>query len=226
VNWCEPKGMRVLIVEDEERLADAIARGLRREGMAIDLAYDGGGALDRINTVDYDVVVLDRDLPVVHGDDVCRALRDEASSARVLMLTASGAVDDLVDGLSLGADDYLGKPFAFEELVARLRALGRRMAVPVRTELRCGDIAVDLSRRLATRGSRDLNLSPKELVVLEVLLRAEGAVVSAEDLLTRAWDEYADPFTNAPRVTMMTLRRKLGDPPVIETVVGAGYRIR
>ncbi len=226
MNGCEAERMRVLIVEDEERLANAIARGLRREGMAVDLAYDGGGALDRINTVDYDVVVLDRDLPVVHGDDVCRALRDEASSARVLMLTASGAVDELVDGLNLGADDYLGKPFAFEELVARLRALGRRMPVPVTTVLRRGDIAVDLSRRLATRDGQNLDLSPKELLVLEVLLRADGAVISAEDLLTRAWDEHADPFTNAPRVTMMTLRRKLGDPPVIETVVGAGYRIR
>ena len=226
MNGRDAERVRVLIVEDEERLADAIARGLRREGMLVDLAYDGGGAVERLDTVEYDVVVLDRDLPVVHGDDVCRGLRDDASSARILMLTASGGVDDLVEGLTLGADDYLGKPFAFEELVARIRALARRAPVPVTTVLRRGDIALDVGRRLATRGGRDVTLSPKELVVLEVLLRADGAVVSAEDLLMRAWDEHADPFTNAPRVTMMTLRRKLGDPPVIETVVGAGYRIR
>lgn len=225
MSGCEADRMRVLVVEDEEHLAEAIARGLRREGMAVDVAYEGGGALERAQTVDYDVIVLDRDLPVLHGDDVCRALRDDASSARVLMLTASGAVSDLVDGLSLGADDYLGKPFAFEELVARLHALGRRAPVPVTTVLRRGDISLDPYRRTATRGDRRLDLTPKELAVLDVLLRAAGAVVSAEDLLTQAWDEHADPFTNAPRVAVMTLRRKLGEPPVIETVVGAGYRI-
>ena len=218
-------GVRVLVVEDEAALADAIARGLRREGMAVDIAPDGGSALEKTSANAYDVVVLDRDLPVVHGDDVCRTLTSAGASARILMLTASGELDDRVEGLQLGADDYLGKPFAFVELVARIRALARRAAAPVPPVLVHGDITLDPSRRLASRAGRPLALTRKELAVLEVLLAAGGAVVSAEDLLERVWDEHADPFTNTIRVTVMNLRRKLGDPPVIHTVVGAGYRL-
>ena len=216
--------MRVLVVEDEDVLADAVARGLRREGMAVDVALDGHEALGKAMVNDYDVVVLDRDLPGVHGDDVCRALLAEGRQARILMLTASGSVHDRVEGLTLGADDYLPKPFAFVELVARVRTLARRAPAgpPV---LHAGDLEVDPGRRTARRGGRELALSPKEFAVLEVLLAAEGRTVSAEDLLERAWDEFADPFTNTVRVTVMKLRRKLGEPPLIETVPGAGYRM-
>ncbi|MGH9003384.1 MAG: response regulator transcription factor, partial [Acidimicrobiia bacterium] len=212
-------------VEDEEALAAAIARGLRREGMAVDLAADGGSALEKTAANAYDVVVLDRDLPVVHGDDVCRALTAGGAHARILMLTASGELDDRVEGLMLGADDYLGKPFAFVELVARIRALARRASAPVPPVLTHGDITLDAGRRQASRGGKPLALTRKELAVLEVLMAAGGSVVSAEDLLERVWDEHADPFTNTIRVTVMNLRRKLGDPPVIHTVVGAGYRL-
>lgn len=216
--------MRVLVVEDEEVMAEVVSLGLRREGMAVDVALDGREALDKAMVNTYDVVVLDRDLPGVHGDDVCRALVDGGRSPRILMLTASGAVDERVEGLSLGADDYLPKPFAFAELAARVRSLARRTpaAPPV---LRAGDVELDPGRRTARRAGRDLALAPKEFAVLEVLLAADGRTVSAEELLERAWDEFADPFTNTVRVTMVKLRRKLGEPQVIETVPGAGYRM-
>ena len=216
--------MRVLVVEDEEVMAEVVARGLRREGMAVDVAADGAAGLDKALVNDYDVVVLDRDLPRVHGDDVCRTLLDQGRNARILMLTASGSVDDRVTGLSIGADDYLPKPFAFSELVARVRSLARRApaAPPV---LRAADVEVDPGRRRARRAGRDLALAPKEFAVLELLVSADGRVVSAEELLERAWDEFADPFTNTVRVTVMKLRRKLGEPQIIETLPGAGYRI-
>jgi DNA-binding response OmpR family regulator len=217
--------MRVLVVEDEAALAAAVARGLRREGMAVDLAPDGADALDKLACNRYDVVVLDRDLPKVHGDDVCRSLAGSADPVRVLMLTASGDLDDRVAGLSLGADDYLGKPFAFAELVARVRALARRRVAATPPVLCHEDLVVDPARRTATRAGRPLPLTNKEFAVLCVLLGAAGVVVSAEELLERVWDENADPFTNTIRVTVMNLRRKLGDPPVVETVIGAGYRI-
>ena len=214
--------MRVLVVEDEEVMAEAVAVGLRREGMAVDVALDGREALDKGLVNDYDVVVLDRDLPRVHGDDVCRALGGR--QARILMLTASGAVGERVEGLSLGADDYLPKPFAFVELVARVRSLARR-SPSVPPVLQAADVELDAGRRTARRAGRDLGLSPKEFAVLEILLAADGRVVSAEELLERAWDEFTDPFTNTVRVTVMKLRRKLGDPPVIDTLPTAGYRI-
>ncbi len=217
--------MRVLVVEDEQVLADAIARGLRREAMAVDLSHDGASALERIAVNRYDVVVLDRDLPVVHGDEVCRRLAAEPVAPLVLMLTASAGVDDRVDGLTLGADDYLPKPFAFPELVARIRALSRRAGPALPPVIERNGLTLDPARRVASRDGRFLRLTNKELAVLEVLLCADGAVVSSEELLERAWDEHADPFTNAVRVMMVKLRRKLGNPPLIETVPGAGYRI-
>ena len=217
--------MRVLVAEDEQVLADAIRRGLRREGMAVDVVSDGAEALDRLGVNGYDVVVLDRDLPSVHGDDVCRTLAAEPASPRVLMLTASAGIDDRVDGVSLGADDYLPKPFAFAELVARIRALGRRAAPALPPVLSGRGVTVDPARRVASRDGQFLRLTNKELAVLEILLAADGRVVSAEELLEKAWDEHADPFTNAVRVTVMKLRKKLGRPPLIETVPGAGYRM-
>jgi DNA-binding response OmpR family regulator len=217
--------VRVLVVEDEAVLAAAIARGLRREAMAVDVSHDGGDALAKLGVNRYDVVVLDRDLPGVHGDDVCQAVAAEASPTRILMLTAAGTVDDRIDGLTLGADDYLGKPFAFGELVARIRALARRSRDPLPPVLERRDVRLDPARREATRAGHFLHLTRKEFGVLEALLAADGAVVSAEDLLERVWDEHADPFTNTVRVTIMNLRRKLGRPPLIETVVGVGYRL-
>jgi DNA-binding response OmpR family regulator len=217
--------MRVLIAEDELRVADSIARGLRRHGLAVDVANDGEGALGRARVHDYDVVVLDRDLPLMHGDDVCRTLNREQPETKVLMLTAARGLDDVVEGLSMGADDYLPKPFRFPELVARVQALGRRSGQALAAVLEHGDVELDPARRTATREGRDLGLSPKELGVLEVLLGADGAVVSAEELLKKVWDENADPFTNTVRMTIMTLRRKLGDPPFVHTVPGAGYRV-
>jgi DNA-binding response OmpR family regulator len=217
--------MRVLIAEDELRLADAIARGLRREGMAVDLAPDGTDALVKARVVRYDVVVLDRDLPGVHGDEVCRAVRDERPETGILMLTAAGALDDLIEGLSIGADDYLSKPFRFAELVARIRALGRRSFPSRPPVLMHTDIELDPARRTVTRRGQDVRLARKELAVLEALMAAEGATVSAEELLERVWDDQIDPFTNVVRMTIMTLRRKLGDPPVVETVIGVGYRL-
>jgi DNA-binding response OmpR family regulator len=217
--------MRVLLVEDEERLATTIARGLRREGMAVDVVLDGAAALERASLNSYDVIVLDRNLPKVHGDDVCRQLVAGENLARILMLTAAGSIKDRVTGLDLGADDYLPKPFALSELVARIRALGRRAVPAVPPVLTRGDLLLDPAKHMAQRNERDLNLTKKEFGVLEVLLSAEGRVVSAEELLEKAWDENADPFTNVVRVTIMTLRRKLGDPPLIETIPGVGYKI-
>jgi DNA-binding response OmpR family regulator len=217
--------VRVLVVEDERLLADAIAEGLRRESLAVDVAYDGDAALQRIGVNDYDVVVLDRDLPEVHGDDVCRAVLDAGGDARVLMLTAATEIRDRVDGLALGADDYLGKPFAFAELVARVRALGRRARPAAPPVLRRAGIVLDPARREVARDGRPVALSRKEFGVLEELLRGDGAVVSAEQLLEKVWDENIDPFTNVVRVTMMTLRRKLGEPAAIETLPGSGYRL-
>ena len=217
--------MRVLLVEDELQLARTVARGLRREGFAVDTAHDGATALEKATVTGYDVVVLDRALPILAGDTVCTRLRELEVPVRILMLTASRTTQDLIDGLALGADDYLGKPFAFEELVARIRALGRRAPTAPRRLERAG-IVVDSGRRTVTRDGAAVELTPKELAVLEELVATDGNVVSAEELLERAWDEHTDPFTNTVRVTVMTLRRKLGDPPVIETVTGAGYRIR
>jgi DNA-binding response OmpR family regulator len=218
--------MKVLVVEDEAQLADAIARGLRREGLAVDTAHDGDLALEKAAINPYDVIVLDRDLPRVHGDDVCQTLRAGGSEARILMLTASGTLEDRVVGLNLGADDYLPKPFAFVELVARVRALGRRPPVAPNMVLERGDLRVDAARHDVARDGQPIALTPKELAVLEALLVANGAVVSPETLLDQVWDEHVDPFTNVVRVTVMTLRKKLGPPPVIETVIGAGYRVR
>jgi DNA-binding response OmpR family regulator len=217
--------MRVLVVEDHVELAESAARVLRREGMAVDVAYDGQDALARTAVIDYDVVVLDRDLPKVHGDEVVRSLVAEAGRMRVLMLTASGTVADRVEGLSLGADDYLPKPFAYAELVARIRALGRRSQPPLPPILDHGDLRLDPARRVATRAGGRLALSPKELAVLEYLMAAQGRVVSAEELLDRVWDEAADPFTTTVKATINRLRAKLGDPPMIETVPQGGYRI-
>jgi DNA-binding response OmpR family regulator len=218
--------MRVLIVEDHRELAATVAVGLRREGMAVDIVVDGEAALAHAERESYDVVVLDRDLPKVHGDDVCRALVAGGSGVRILMLTAADAIEDRVEGLSLGADDYLPKPFAFAELVARIRALARRSAPALAPILVAGDIRLDPAQRAATRAGRRLELSPREFALLEALLAAEGAPLTAEELLSRVWDEYADPFSNVVKVTVARLRRKLGDPPAIETVPGAGYRVR
>lgn len=204
-------------------MADSIARSLRREGMAVDVAYDGRSALGLAAVNTYQVVVLDRDLPLVHGDDVCRQLA--GGDARILMLTASGAVEDRVDGLTLGADDYLPKPFDFPVLVARIGALFRRAQPAIPPVLRCDDLVVDTGRRSAWRAGRPLSLAPKEFGVLEVLLAAGGRAVSAEELLERVWDENADPFTAAVKLTVSRLRARLGDPPLISTVPRAGYRI-
>jgi DNA-binding response OmpR family regulator len=217
--------VRILVVEDERLLADAIADGLRREPFAVDVVYDGDAALERLGVNDYDVVVLDRDLPVISGDEVCRALVESAALTRVLMLTASSTVRDRVVGLDLGADDYLGKPFDFAELVARVRALGRRARQPAPPVLQRAGLRLDASRREVYRDGRYVAVTRKEFAVLDELLRADGAVVSAEQLLEKAWDEHTDPFTTVVRVTVMTLRRKLADPPVIETVPGVGYQI-
>ncbi len=217
--------MRVLVVEDHEVLATAIAAGLRREGIAVDLVLHGQEALGRLDGTRYDVVVLDRDLPGVHGDEVCRRITAGDSGSRVLMLTAAGTVRDKVDGLGLGADDYLAKPFDFAELVARIRALARRSVPAVPPVLENGDLSLDPGRHVAFRAGRRLDLSPKEFGLLECLLAAAGRVVSAEELLDRVWDEAADPFTTTVKTTMRRLRGKLGEPPVIETVREAGYRI-
>jgi DNA-binding response OmpR family regulator len=217
--------MRVLLVEDFEILARSIAAGLRREGMAVDVVLDGAEALDRLAHTRYDVVVLDRDLPAVHGDDVCRTVVAQHPESRLLMLTASGTVRDRVEGLGLGADDYLPKPFDFAELVARLRALARRTGPPVPPVLQCGDLVLDPSRRYAARAGRRLDLSTKEFAVLECLMRADGRLVPAEEMLEQVWDEAADPFTTAVKTTVRRLRAKLGEPPVVHTVREAGYRV-
>ncbi len=219
------KAVRVLLAEDERQVADALARGLRREGMAVDVAYDGASALDKARLNPYDVVVLDRDLPELHGDEVCRTLRDEEPDSRLLMLTAAARTDDLVDGLSLGADDYMPKPFDFAELVARLRALARRAGAARPATLRAGDVELDPSRRTVVRAGRPVELTPKEFAVLETLMAAGGGVVSNEELVQRVWDENADPWTNSVRMSVLRLRRKLGEPAVVHTVKGAGYRV-
>ncbi len=216
----------MLVVEDEVPLADALARGLRREGMAVDVAYDGDLGLEKALMTRYDVLVLDRDLPLMSGDELLGHLHADGALTRVLMLTAAGGLADRVKGLELGADDYLTKPFAFEELVARVRALGRRATPASPPVLRgAGGLVLDPARRTATRDGRDLDLTRKEFGVLAELLRAGGNVVSSEELLDRVWDENADPGTTIVRVTVMTLRRKLGDPQPLTTVVGSGYRI-
>jgi DNA-binding response OmpR family regulator len=217
--------VRILIVEDEEPLADAVARGLRREGMAVDVALDGDEGHEKATVTRYDVVVLDRDLPGMSGDELCREIVASGQLTRVIMLTASGSVADRVEGLSLGADDYLAKPFAFDELVARVRALARRSTPVTPPVLRAGDLELDPARRTVTRSGAPVDLTRKEFGVLEVLLAASGSVVSSEELLERVWDEHADPFTTTVRVTVMTLRKKLGEPGIIDTVVGSGYRV-
>jgi len=217
-------GVRLLVVEDHEVLVEHLAEGLRDRGIAVDIALDGETAIEKLSINPYDVVILDRDLPGVHGDDVCRFLLASDSTARILMLTAAGEVDERVAGLTLGADDYLPKPFAFAELVARVEALARRRpSLP--PLIACEDLVVDRARRRATRGGRPLALNRKEFAVLEMLAVADGAVVSAEQLLDGVWDEYADPMSNVVSVTIGRLRRKLGEPPLIETVVGCGYRM-
>ncbi len=217
--------MRVLVVEDHEILARAIGTGLRREGMAVDVVLDGDDALGHLAVTRYDVVVLDRDVPGTHGDEICRRLASERAGTRILMLTAASTVAARVQGLGLGADDYLPKPFDFAELTARIRALARRSAPPLPPVLECGDISLDPSRRVAFRAGRRLDLSPKEFAVLECLLASAGRVISAEELLEQAWDEAADPFTTTVKTTMRRLRAKLGEPPVIRTVREGGYQI-
>nr|WP_246852353.1 response regulator transcription factor [Patulibacter sp. SYSU D01012] len=217
--------VRVLVAEDHERVADAVARGLRRGGIAVDVAADGEAALAKARVHPYDVVVLDRDLPLVHGDDVCRSLHEERPETKILMLTAAATLDEMVEGLAIGADDYLTKPFRFAELSARVDALGRRSGRPRPSVLERGDVVLDPGRHVATRAGRPLDLSPKEFGVLQELLAADGQVVTAETLLERVWDENVDPFTNTVRMVLVTLRRKLGEPAVIETVRGAGYRM-
>jgi DNA-binding response OmpR family regulator len=217
--------MRVLVVEDHPRLAETVATVLRREGMAVDLAFDGREALDRVLLTTYDVVVLDRDLPDVTGDEVCRSLVADGSRSRVLMMTAAGSLEDRVEGLGIGADDYLPKPFHLVELVARIRALARRSRPALPPTLVHGNLELDSAHQLVRRAGQTVGLGAKEFAVLELLLGAEGAVVSSEEILERAWDDAADPFTNAVRMTVSRLRAKLGDPPLIETVSPVGYRI-
>jgi DNA-binding response OmpR family regulator len=217
--------MRVLVAEDHERLARSVAAGLRRYGMTVDLAFDGDDALARLGDCRYDVVILDRDLPGTHGDDVCRSIVAQHSESRVLMLTAAGSVKDRVEGLGLGADDYLPKPFDFSEMVARVQALGRRPGAPQTGHLRFGDVHLDPVKRVATRDGRTVALRPKEFAVLECLLVAEGKPVSAEELLERVWDPVTDPFTTTVKTTVNRLRAKLGEPSIIETVRDSGYRI-
>jgi DNA-binding response OmpR family regulator len=217
--------VRVLVIEDDRELAEAIGAGLRLEQMAVDVASDGDTGLERALVYGYDVIVLDRDLPGMHGDDLCAHLVRDGCRSRVLMLTAAATIEDRVDGLGLGADDYLPKPFAFAELVARIRALFRRAQPALPPVLECGGLRLDPARRAASRNGQPLDLGPKEFGALELLLAARGRVVSAEELLDRVWDEMADPFTTSVKVTISRLRRKLGDPAVIQTVAQAGYRI-
>ena len=217
--------MRVLLIEDDEELAEAVALGLRRARMAVDVSIDGLHGLTRALENDYDVIVLDRDLPGIHGDEICAAVLRAACRSRVLMLTAAATTDDVVEGLGLGADDYLPKPFDFPVLVARICALARRAQPAIPPTLRCGDLVVDMARRRAWRADKPLDLTPKEFGVLELLLASQGRIVSAEELLERVWDEAADPFTHAVKITISRLRAKLGDPAIIETVAKSGYRI-
>jgi DNA-binding response OmpR family regulator len=218
--------VRILVVEDHAVLAREVATGLRRDGLAVDIARDGEEAIEKTDVNDYDVVVLDRDLPKVHGDDVCRRLASQPDGPRIIMLTAAGSLGDIVDGLNLGADDYLSKPFAMAELSARVRTLARRSGPAPRPIVVVGDLEIRHDERRVSRAGESVSLSPKEFGVLEVLASRPGAVVSAETLLEKVWDEYADPLTNAVRVTMVTLRRKLGEPSPIVTVKGVGYALR
>ncbi len=220
-----PNTLRVLIAEDDSELAEVLATGLRRENMAVDIALTGDAAEEKLTATDYDVLVLDRDLPGTHGDDVCRQVVASGIATRILMLTAAGSVGDRVAGLTLGADDYLAKPFAFAELVARIRALARRAHAALPPLLAYADLLLDPSRLIAERSGQRLRLTPKEFSVLEVLLGARGGVVTTEQLLERVWDENADPFTNTVRTTMMRLRQKLGQPALIRTVPGRGYQM-
>jgi DNA-binding response OmpR family regulator len=222
---CQGGGVRVLVAEDEKLMADTVAEGLRRLSMAVDVVYDGDAALERLGVNRYDVAVLDRDMPGRTGDEVLRWMAATGLTTRVLLLTAAAGIRDRVEGLGLGADDYLTKPFAFAELVARLQALSRRSGPALPPVLEQDGIVLDVTRHTATRDGGVLTLSPKEFAVLHVLLRAGGRVVSAEELLEQAWDENTDPFTNTVRMTVMTLRRKLGDPPVLHTVPRTGYRL-
>ena len=217
--------MRVLLVEDHAKLAVTVATGLRREGLAVDVVFDGNDALTHVATTSYDVVVLDRDIPGVHGDEVCRRLVAAGGESRILMLTAARSVADRVEGLALGADDYLPKPFDFSELVARIRALARRARPAIPPILTHGDLRLDSAKRIATRAQRRLALSPKEFAVLELLLGAQGTAVSSEEIFERVWDESLDPFSQAVKTTVSRLRAKLGEPPLIETVAKSGYRI-
>jgi DNA-binding response OmpR family regulator len=218
-------GVRVLVIEDDEEMAEAIAFGLRQRGMAVDVALDGPAGLARARVNDYDVIVLDRDLPGMHGDELCAKLVAEECRSRVLMLTAAGMAEDVVGGLALGADDYLPKPFDFSVLVARIGALARRAQPAIPPLLRREDLVLDSAQHRVTRGGHEIELAPKEFGVLELLLASQGRCVSAEELLARVWDEAADPFTNAVKITVSRLRAKLGEPPLIETVAKAGYRI-
>jgi len=220
-----PNTLRVLIAEDDSELAEVLATGLRRENMAVDIALTGDAAEEKLTATDYDVLILDRDLPGTHGDDVCRQVVASGIATRILMLTAAGSVGDRVAGLTLGADDYLAKPFAFAELVARIRALARRAHAALPPLLAYADLLLDPSRLIAERSGQRLRLTPKEFSVLEVLLGARGGVVTTEQLLERVWDENADPFTNTVRTTMMRLRQKLGQPALIRTVPGRGYQM-
>ena len=216
--------MRVLLADDERLLADTVADGLRKLAMAVDVCYDGAAAMERLSVNSYDVAVLDRDMPAVTGDAVCRWMVREALGARILILTAASGIRDRVDGLGLGADDYLTKPFAFAELVARIQALARRPPVGSAPVLDHSGVVLDIPRHRAFRDGKLLDLTPKEFAVLSVLMHSAGSVVSSEELLEKAWDEHADPFTNAVRVAVMTLRRKLGEPPIVHTVPRVGYR--
>ncbi len=215
----------MLVIEDDTEMAETVAIGLRRHRMAVDLAFDGPSGLDRALVNDYDVIVLDRDLPGIHGDEVCAEMIAAGRRGRVLMLTASGTMDDVVDGLGLGADDYLSKPFDFPVLVARIGALARRAQRATPPVLCHGDLRVDTGQRRAWRGDRQLDLAPKEFGVLELLLAAQGRTVSTEELLESVWDEHTDPFTSAVKITISRLRSKLGDPPLIDTVARSGYRV-
>lgn len=217
--------MRVLVVDDEAELADVVARGLRQTGMAVDIATSGADALFKIDVNAYDLLVLDRQMPDVTGDEIARELVSRSVRPRILMLTAASEIEDRVEGLELGADDYLVKPFEMAELVARLRAIARRPSLAIPPVITVGDVVIDTTRRSVVRSGRPINLTRKEFGVLEMLATANGRVVSSEELLDHVWDEMADPFTNAVRITMMTLRRKLGEPAIIETLVGSGYRL-
>jgi DNA-binding response OmpR family regulator len=219
------RSVRVLVVEDDQEMAETVAVGLRREGMAVDVGYDGDSGLERALVNDYDVIVLDRDLPRLHGDDVCAELVAAGCRSRVLMLTAASSAEDLVDGLDLGADDYLAKPFDFPVLVARVRALVRRAQPAIPPKLTAGDVTLDAGQRRVYRAGRQLDLAPKEFGVLEVLMAATSRTVSAEELLERVWDEHADPASQAVKITISRLRAKLGEPTVIDTVAKSGYRI-